>query len=229
MVTFLLITASVIFIILGIVVYYRQKSAPHTSEQVLPPQPDLRSLFSNTTSSKEDVNKLAKIEADQRARLLIERARRGDHSVLREADSIVDAGLYDQALTELVQRADSDSKLLALMSFVSRNELPVNETLARAVMGSWQRSPDRNGTAKALHFAALSDDARLYGEAVDNAMTLWRGEKLKDISPTELRTLFEGEFWVLSSRTRSSGAGFVVKQTLANARRELEEATRADK
>ena len=60
-------------------------------------------------------------------------------------------------------------------------------------------------------------------------MTFWRGEKLKDISPTELRTLFEGEFWVLSSRTRSSGAGFVVKQTLANARRELEEATRADK
>ena len=113
------------------------------------------------------------------------------------------------------------------MSFVSRNELPVNEALARAVKGSWQRSPDRNGTAKALHFAALSDNARLYGEAIENALTLWREERLNDISPTELRTLFDGEFWVLSSRTRNSGAGFVVKQTLANARRELEAATRA--
>ena len=229
MVTFLLITASVIFIILGIVVYYRQKGAPHTSEQVLPPQPDLRSLFSNTTSSKEDVNKLARIEADQRARLLIERAQRGDHSVLREVDNIVDAGLYDYALTELVQRADSDPKLLALMSYVGRNELPVNEELARAVKTLWRKAPDRNATAKALHFAALSDNAGIYRDAVESALALWREEKLKAITPTELRTLFEGEFWVLSSRTRSSGAGFVVKQTLANARRELEEATRADK
>jgi hypothetical protein len=29
------------------------------------------------------------------------------------------------------------------------------------------------------------------------------------------------EFWVLSSNTRSSGAGFVLKRTLSNATREL--------
>jgi hypothetical protein len=55
-------------------------------------------------------------------------------------------------------------------------------------------------------------------------LQLWRAAKLGDISPVELRALFDGEFWVLSSRSRSSGAGFVLKRTLDGARRELEAA-----
>jgi hypothetical protein len=53
---------------------------------------------------------------------------------------------------------------------------------------------------------------------------MWRDAKLGDISAVELRALFDGEFWVLSSRSRSSGAGFVLKRTLDGARRELEAA-----
>jgi len=64
---------------------------------------------------------------------------------------------------------------------------------------------------------------------VEKALGLWRERKLADISPVELRALFEGEFWGLSSRTRSSGAGFVLKRTLDGARRELEAAATADK
>jgi hypothetical protein len=60
---------------------------------------------------------------------------------------------------------------------------------------------------------------------VEKALGLRREQKLADISPAELRALFDGEFWVLSSRTRSSGAGFVLKRTLKNARRELEAAS----
>jgi hypothetical protein len=40
--------------------------------------------------------------------------------------------------------------------------------------------------------------------------------------------LFDGEFWVLSARTRSSGAGFILKRKLASARRELETAMRVN-
>src|SRR6185436_4016064 len=80
----------------------------------------------------------------------------------------------------------------------------------------------RDGTAKALHFAALSDDADLYGGTVELALELWRDGKLTNVSADELRALFDGEFWILSARTRSSGAGFVLKRSLANARRELE-------
>jgi hypothetical protein len=51
---------------------------------------------------------------------------------------------------------------------------------------------------------------------------------LTGVSAAELRALFDGEFWVLSAQTRSSGTGFVLKRTLANARRELETAMRVN-
>jgi len=73
--------------------------------------------------------------------------------------------------------------------------------------------------------AALSDDAQLYEDAVQTALRFWRESKPVATSAAELKALFESEFWVLSSGTRSSGAGFVLKRTLANARRELETAT----
>jgi hypothetical protein len=113
------------------------------------------------------------------------------------------------------------------MSYVTQNDLPGNRSLAEAVIASWQQAPDRSGTAKALHFAALSDDPAVFREAVESALQLWREAKLSDISAIELRALFDGEFWVLSSRSRSSGAGFVLKRTLEDARRELEAAARA--
>jgi hypothetical protein len=110
---------------------------------------------------------------------------------------------------------------------VTQNNLPVNDQLAQAAVESWERSPDRAGTARALHFAALSDNAEIYGTTVETAIRLWREQKLVNLSAAELRALFDGEFWVLSAPVRGSGAGFVLKQTLASARRELEAAPRA--
>jgi hypothetical protein len=130
-------------------------------------------------------------------------------------------------LSELVKLADSDPKLFTLQSYMTRNELPVNVELASAVVASWRKSPDRSGTSKALHFAALSDDADVYSSAVETALAFWRQGRLPDVSALELRALFDGEFWILSSRTRSSGAGFVLKRTLDSARRELEAAASA--
>jgi len=45
---------------------------------------------------------------------------------------------------------------------------------------------------------------------------------LKENSIADLQALFNSEYWVLSSRSRTSGAGFVLKQTLSDANRELE-------
>ena len=220
----LLITALAIFAIIGIGLYFWQKTAPDTSELVLPPPPDARSLFADDTSIAEGKQKQLQLAAAEHAQSLISSAQSGDRSALNEAHELGDVDLYDQILSELVKRAEADPKLLALMSYVSQNDLPVNAALAEAVIASWLRSPDRTSTMKALHFAALSDDAEVYRRAVDHTLKLWREEKLRDISPTELRALFEGQFWILSSRSRSSGAGFLLKDTLANARRELEAA-----
>ncbi|HJZ80521.1 MAG TPA: hypothetical protein VKD91_09250, partial [Pyrinomonadaceae bacterium] len=60
----------------------------------------------------------------------------------------------------------------------------------------------------------------------EQALQLWHEGKLSAVSALELKALFEGEFWILSSRSRSSGAGFVLKRTLDSARRELEAAAK---
>lgn len=224
MVTFL-ITAFAILFIVGIAAYFWQKSAPEKSEYVLPARPNARGLFADSGSAAEQAISQSAVEATRQS--LIARARNGERAALNEAHKIGDSVLYDQVLNELVLNADSDAKLLALISYVAQQELPVNDGLARAVVASWQRAPDRSSTAKALHIAALSDNAEIYREAVETALTFWRDERLKDVSPVELRALFDGEFWVLSSSSRRSGAGFLLKRTLASARRELEAATRA--
>jgi hypothetical protein len=95
--------------------------------------------------------------------------------------------------------------------------------LAQKSIDYWKDSPDRHSTTKMLHIAALSDDAETYRLAVEVALNSWRNARLQDISAAELQSLIHGEFWVLSSNTRSSGAGFVLKRTLATAKRELEQ------
>lgn len=87
---------------------------------------------------------------------------------------------------------------------------------------TFQKSPNRTSTAKLLHVAALSDDAKNYGRAVELVLMSWRDGSLSDLSANELQSLFNSEYWVLSSRTRTSGAGFVLKRTLANANGELQ-------
>ncbi|HSE19412.1 MAG TPA: hypothetical protein VLB46_20285 [Pyrinomonadaceae bacterium] len=93
---------------------------------------------------------------------------------------------------------------------------------AIAAIKAFQESPNRNSTAKLLHAAALSDNAKNYGRAIELVLLSWRDGTLSDLSAHELQALFNSEYWVLSSQTRTSGAGFVLKETLSSANRELE-------
>jgi|SRR5215213_2247714 len=98
------------------------------------------------------------------------------------------------------------------------------ETFQEAIKAikTFQESPNRNSTANLLHITAVADDAKNYGRAVELILLSWRDGSLSDLSARELQSLFNSEYWVLSSRTRTSGAGFVLKETLAGANRELE-------
>jgi len=167
------------------------------------------------------------IAAAEQAASLLSRAKQGEHDALREAHATNDPDLYNRVLDELVTLSVSDQGLYSLMSFVSQHDLRVNAGLARAVVSAWQQNPDRKSTSKALHFAALSDDADVYREAVEGALQLWRAGKIQNVSALELTALFDGEFWILSAHSRSSGAGFVLKRSLARARRELKSAAGA--
>lgn len=226
MVTFL-ITSFFVLAFLAIAIYFWQKPSSATEAVPLSPPPG-RGLFIDGTPAGQAMT-LARAEADSEAINaaakrcdLVERAEAGDQSTLLEAHNTVDGELYEEALNLLVAGADSEPKLLSLVSYVTRQELRVNKNLAERLIESYKREPDRSSTAKMLHVAALSDDAAVYQRAVETALTFWRNGRLSEIAAPELRSILEGEFWILSSPTRSSGAGFLLKRALRDARHELE-------
>ena len=215
----LLITSVIILGLIAVAVYFWQKpdSTPDSIPLLPPPEP--RALF----GEPENLLQIEAAVEDRLQETLLSQAAAGDRSALQKARELKDHDLYDQVLTDLVRSTESDAQLLSLTSYVTRNEWPVNVTLARACIESWKKSPDRTSTTKTLHIAALSDDAETYRTAAELALQFWRDGKMPDITPIELNALLTGEFWVLSSATRSSGAGFILKRSLASARRELEQ------
>jgi len=205
---------SVLFLgLVAIGIYFWQKPAKPQSLP-LPPDPPPTGLFSETTLIVEE----AIPENNGHADMLL-RAKEGELKVLSEASGLA---VYSDVLDSLVSHAATEPKLLSLASYVKQNKLPVNKALADAMLRSWQAAPNRQSTPKMLHFAALTDDADIYRNAVETAMSYWRNGQLNDISTIELQALFNGEFWVLSSGVRNSGNGFILKRTLSSARRELE-------
>jgi len=154
-----------------------------------------------------------------------QRAQNGDKTVLSEAFQGGDHNCYDALLNELVAAAQDDASLRELVSYVQAAQLPVSTKLAEAYVASWKRSPGRSSTATMLHVVALADDPNLFGDAMETALSFWQNGLLKNVTSNELRTLFDSQFWILSADTRASGAGFILKNTLARVRRQLETAT----
>ncbi|HEX5888786.1 MAG TPA: hypothetical protein VFY61_08785 [Pyrinomonadaceae bacterium] len=99
-----------------------------------------------------------------------------------------------------------------------------SKQLPDELIQSWRESPDRVSTTRLLHAAALSDSADTYRNAVELVLDVWHKEGISEMSAAELQTLFNSEFWILSSAARTSGAGFVLKRTLSRAKRDLERA-----
>ena len=218
MVTLLYTSLFVLGLIAVLAIFLRVKSVKNSEvmELPLPPKPPA-GLFSDYQPAQQ-----LPATTEEPRKALLELARTGDKKALHDAYAINDRVLYDEVLNTLVAQINTEPQLLSLVSHVTRNELPVNKTLAQKSIDHWKTSLDRNSTAKLLHVAALSDDAETYGQAVEVVLSAWREGKLQDVSAFELQSLFNGEFWLLSSNTRSSGAGFVLKRTLSTAKRELE-------
>jgi hypothetical protein len=225
----LLFTSIAILAFLIVVAYFWQKPAGQAKLDAfedyapLPRTPQPGGLFAEDQSLSEK-RLLAQPNAAAERESLLQRAAAGDNTSADEAHKNFDRKVYDEILAALVVYADSDARLLSVLSHVTRNELPVSLQLAQAAIRSWENSPDRSSTPRTLHITALADDAKLYQSVVESALGFWRQGSLAGLSAAELRSLFDGEFWVLSNNTRSSGAGFILKHALAKARRELEAA-----
>jgi hypothetical protein len=225
----LLFTAIFIIGLLATALYLWAPRAKNSEQGLLPPPSAPRGLFSDgdgiepAALPSEREPELDRETARDRLR---ERTTAGDLTALTETRALRDQSLYNELLDEFTAAADRPTKLLSLVSYITRNDLPINRRLAEAVIAAWRISPDRSSTATTLHLAALADDADLYRSTVEMALDLWRQGLLPNVTSAELRALFDGEFWVLSAKSRNSGAGFILKRTLTNARHELETAVR---
>ena len=220
-----LITSFLLLAAISYAIFRQQRASSGESEgHALPPPPHARSLFGEAGVDALDESarlKEAERQASARREALLARAAQNDKSALD--DALDDAALYDAVLDALAERADNYKRLVALVSYIERSErrLRVNVSLAEKFLDAWKASPDTRTTAIALHVAATADNAPVYQRAVETAFTLWQSGQLPNISAEELRALFDGEYWVLSSGVRNSGAGFVLKQKLASLRLQL--------
>lgn len=208
----------------AIYLWQRPSSSKHV-ELSFPPPPRSAGLFDDDGPNEFSPRELPSGEAvaAEERNALLARASAGDKETLRAAQATHDAALYDEILNELVEHADSEQKLLALVSYIARSDahLRVNNLLAEKFIESWKHTPDRNSTMKMLHVAALSGNASVYQSAIETAYQFWRDRRLQQISADELRQLIESEFWLLAPTVRNSGAGFVLKRKLAHLRRQL--------
>lgn len=185
-----------------------------------------RSLFPESDEGDDArANRLALAESSEApARsALLERASRGELSALDEASRLGGADLYRDVLASLLRwSASATENLQTLAAHVASAETSRGSVdLSRAYSRLWEASPDPATTARALHLAALSDDAAEFARVVEVALRLRREGRMPAAGDEDLRALFDSEFWVLSSEARASGAAFVLKQQLAALRAEL--------
>lgn len=159
---------------------------------------------------------------------LLARASGGDVATLRDAHERGTRKLYEKVLDTLVERnQNSVENLRALAAHISASkDLRASPKLAEALLTAWNLAPERAELARTLHVAALSDDAAMFQAAVESAHHVWREGRLPGLSAADLRTLFESEYWVLAPEVLRSGAGFVLKEMLADIRRQLTESKR---
>ena len=129
----------------------------------------------------------------------------------------------DQKLTQLSEAPALAAQLVAAQPEIQEHdEREAKRATAREFIETWKASPDRISTGKMLHLAADADDAEIYNDAVELALNAWLHGTLSGFLAADLYSLLNSEYWLLSSRTRSSGAGFILKRTLSRAKRELE-------
>jgi hypothetical protein len=192
----------------------------------LPPAPHPSLFEPDRKQIAELREKQAQNDAQLRLGPWLERARNGDIQVLSEINAAPDDPAYDLVLTKLVERSPSFAELSVLAAFVVDHELPANRILARAVMDHCRHSPDRSAAIMLLHLAARTNDANVFSEAFDLLVNARTPGHLSAWSASELMTLAESEFWSMTDQARDSGAGFLLKQKLADARRDLAAAAR---
>lgn len=160
-------------------------------------------------------------QAEATRQRLLARAAAGDLYALNEAHERGPANLYTEVLQTLVVQADGPSQLQQIAQHIinSRTLRPGRE-FATLIIAQWRAATDQLSVINLLHLAALSDDAPTFERAILVAREQWRAGKLL-IPAKDLAAAVESSYWLLAAARRESGSGFLLKQLIADLRREL--------
>jgi hypothetical protein len=192
--------------------------------------PRIAALFAPTARdlAKIEQEKHHRQHAEQREKLLTW-ATLVDFSALNNRPIFQDENLFvknwtknwNEAVGILTERARSEEDVRRLASFCLDNEFNVNNTLFNAFQNIWAASPDTRTTTEMFRLAAKTDEADTFLDVLTQAEQLVKNGRLSEISATELYRLAESHYWLLSQQTRTSGAGFLIKEKMADLRRKL--------
>jgi hypothetical protein len=216
----------IISVVLAVIASYAilRTRRPRSNEEAAPLPPyGARGLFDDADAKRLGAGDDEGAASEDFERELRERASRGDLHALDDALATGRAPLYTLTLSELLERSKDDpARLRSLADFVARGEgLRSSPALASALIEDWEREPSRAYAPTLMRAAGLSGDAAVFERAMSAVLLAWLGGRLPDAGADELRALFDAEYWLLPSEARRSGAGFQLKQKLAQVRRSL--------
>jgi hypothetical protein len=159
---------------------------------------------------------------------LLERAVEGEPEVLNEAQQLNDSQFYNQVLQAIFTQANGNLKLLrsTVECIVASQKLRSSRDFAESVVALWADSPSQFPLADVLCLAALADDEAIFKLALNTALKLWREDRIEKVSVQSFLVTVESAYWLVASEVRNSGSGFLLKQAIADVRRELAAANR---
>jgi hypothetical protein len=208
----------------------RKRRTPPKEPDVLSEPRRFDGLFAEQYA--DEMKLLAQGEAERRVReerqRLLGRAAEGDKTALDDAHTRGDAEFYREILRTLVAHADGDEEAQRSIAehIVDSRELRSSGEFASMIIERLSAAPDRSSLVRALHLAALSDDAAVFKRVVETASNLFGEGRLPQVSAEDFLATVESAYWLIDAEVRSSGSGFLLKRLIADVRRELAAAPR---
>jgi hypothetical protein len=224
----LVLISSLLFLALISFAVFRGRQLFHSAKseenyQLPPPPLEYKSLFN------PDPKVLAEIEREKHRKNLDEQREKllawasvGHFSALPEVLVTDDEKLFQEVFEILTERATTEEEIRFLATFILENEkTSVNQSLINKFEKIWENAPNAEMTVQLFHLAGLNGDANFFLQVVNKSVQFLKTGKLSNFTLGVLAELAESHYWLLNDSARTSGTGFMLKQKLADLRREI--------
>lgn len=200
----------------------RTKQLQSEMPQQFEEPPAYKSLFAPSDEEllnfeREEQTRKEAESLKQRRESLLSRAAANDLTVLKECAD--DKNLYDEVLNKLANAAESDEKMNALVKFILTNKLHSNSEAVEKFAAIRSKDFNKSSTLDYLEFAARSEKAETYLKALETTAKARRENFAVDFTIEDFARIAEADFRLLPDGERASGAGFLIKEKLAELRR----------